>query len=794
VLNPANLAFLPGAEFRWQGVYLNERLAVPWQGHAFSFALPLPFSLATGIRLDLVDPPGAAFGGLSSNYQWLTWGLALKATDALSFGFSLQRAYSDGPVADGLGSYTAGISARPCGFLGLSLVASNINGPLEGSAVRRLQALGANNVSLGPSYTTALALRPTGTRAVELGLEARYLFNPNQWEPRATLGVDVPHLGRLRGEFAVVDAYADNPSWLASASLSIYANSTAGSTDIEGGAVTGNGLGERGSYNFFNEVAFRTFSEPTGLGPARTAVRIRLEGTPDSREHVALLRKLWMLSEQDDVAAVVLELRTSPADSLAHVQELRDALRVLQARGKRVLCHLEDASGSALYLCAAADKTLMNSAGGLRFAGLRLRHFYFKELLDKIGVKADFVRVGQHKSAPERFTRNSASDVSRADSVDLLQQMERWFAGDIAHDRKIPVDVLRERIAHGPFVATEAKEAGLVDGFAFDDELEQAAATLAGERVRLVDSDRADVAPSKFGKQRSIAMIYVDGDIIDGRSRIIPFLGMDLAGSYTIAETLKKARENPMIGAVLLRIESPGGSSMASDVMWREVMLTAKAKPVVVSMGDIAASGGYYIAAPATKIYANPLTITGSIGVFYGKADVSGLLKTIGVNVEVYKTSPRADAESIFRPFSDEEKVELEHKVLQFYDVFLSRVAEGRHMGKDAVDRIGQGRVWTGEQAKQNGLVDELGGLRQALAEARRLGGLPEDAPILELPKLPTSLIGQILGVPGLHAEASMTLGALPPEITNMARAMAPFLVHPSDRPLMRLEMAPVEP
>jgi protease-4 len=232
---------------------------------------------------------------------------------------------------------------------------------------------------------------------------------------------------------------------------------------------------------------------------------------------------------------------------------------------------------------------------------------------------------------------------------------------------------------------------------------------------------------------------------------------------------------------------------MAADVMWREVALTARVKPVIVSMGDLAASGGYYIAAPATRIYANPLTITGSIGVFYGKADVSGLLAKIGVNVEVYKTAPRADAESIFRPFTDDERRELERKVGQFYDVFIGRVAEGRHMSKEAVDQIGQGRVWTGEQAKERGLVDELGGLRQALNEARRRGGLPDDAPIVELPKIPTTLLGQILGVEGLKSEATLA-SILPPALSGLARAMAPFLIHPSDRPLARIEIEPVEP
>ena len=183
------------------------------------------------------------------------------------------------------------------------------------------------------------------------------------------------------------------------------------------------------------------------------------------------------------------------------------------------------------------------------------------------------------------------------------------------------------------------------------------------------------------------------------------------------------------------------------------MQLTARVKPIVVSMGSAAASGGYYIAAPATRIFANPLSITGSIGIFYGKADVSELLKKIGVSVEVYKTAPRADAESIFRPFTDEERRELERKVEQFYDMFLSRVAEGRKLTKQQVDAVGQGRVWTGEQAVERRLVDELGGLRQALATARRLAGMPEETPIVELPPSETTLLGRLLGIEGVSAK-----------------------------------------
>jgi protease-4 len=813
-LNPANLAFMPAVEFRWQGVYLSEGLKAPWQGHAFGLGFPLPFGFATGLRLDFVDPPLTSVTG-TSNYQWFTWALAWRASEAFSFGLSLERSYSSEQALNALGLLSLGMSVRPSNGFGVSFVGHNLRGTLP---VNEATALGFPGMALSRSFTAATALRPLGTRALELGLEARYLTEPGIWEPRGTLGIDLPWIGRLRGEFAVLDPFGDertpatptvptlgstgvaSRSFRASLGMSFYLNGFGGSTDFEPGAVTGTALGERNSYNLYTDVAVRGFREPVGIDApgkrprsAAWAVRLRIESTPDARDHVALLRRLWGLATEGSVDAVVLELRTAPAGSLAHVEELRDAVRLLRDNGKRVLCHLEDSTGSALYLCAAADKILINPAGGLRFAGLRMRHYYVASLLGKIGIKADFVRIGPHKSAPEQFTRDTASEVARADTIDLLQQQERWFSSDVARDRGMTVETLRARIAKGPFVAAEAREAGLVDGVAFDDELEKQASSLAGEKLRLVDAEFAPTDPNRFGFQRSIALIYIDGDMIDGRSRTIPFLGMELTGSYTIAETLKRVRENPLYSAVVLRVDSPGGSSMAADVMWREVAITARTKPVIVSMGEVAASGGYYISAPATRIYANPLTITGSIGVFYGKADVSGLLSKIGVNVEVYKTAPRADAESIFRPFTDDEKTELERKVGQFYDMFITRVAEGRRMTKAEVDKVAQGRVWTGDQAKQRGLVDELGGLRQALREARRRGNLPDDCPIVELPKVPKTILGQILGIEGLKVETTIA-DALPQALKGFARAMAPFIVHPSDRPLARLEIAPVEP
>ncbi len=796
VVNPANLGFLPGAELRWTGMFLNEDALPTYQGHAFALAFPIPFlSLATGLRLDLVAPPHAAaqalFNESNGSYQWLTWGLAFRPSNSFSLGTSYQHSYSNRAATHGLSSWSLGLTSRPVDYFGFAVVGHNLNAPTTsaGGHVDR-------------SYNFAVAIRPLRSRAVEVGLEAQYVdYHQDYWVPKVTLGVDVPELGRLRGDFSYSDPGNDagKKQWLASANFAFNLSGNTGSAELAAGSLFGDGLGsaaeDKPQQNLGFEVAVRGFRERAAADAPAHALRLRIEDTPNVRGHTALLRKLWDIADHEpNVAAVVLELRTSPSSSMAHTQELRDALFHLRQAGKRVLCHLEDGDGASLYLCAAADRTLLNPAGGLRFAGLKSRYMYFGGLLDKLGIRADFVRIGAHKSAPESFSRNDATEVARADHIDLLQQVEKNFTLDVAAGRHIDAVELRKRFAKGPFVAAEAKFAGLVDGFAFDDQLEAEVGALVGTPLHLYDDRRAPRAPEYFGDNSGIAIVYVDGDMVDGRSQTIPLLGTRLVGSYTIAESLKKARENAKVGAVVLRVETGGGSAMCADVIYREIQLTAKVKPVIVSMGGAAASAGYYISAAGTHVFANPLSITGSIGIFYGKADVAELMRRIGVSVEVYKTAPRADGESIFRPFSDEERVELRRKVAQFYDVFLTRVASGRKMSKTEVDAIGQGRVWTGQQALDRKLVDELGGLRQAIALARKLGNVPEHGPIVELPPPDGTLLGRLLGIEGLKAESASAANLLPSQFFDLVRALSPFVVHGSDKPLALMEMTAVEP
>ncbi len=783
-LNPANLGYLPGAELRWTGVRCPDTQKVGC-GHAFGLALPLAWGLSTGLRLDYVTPPWTVrFPFDGHDYTWLTWGVGWKLSDTLALGFSLQRSYSTNAYTDGLFGLSVAATYRPSSHFGFAVVANDFNGP----ATQHLPPSG--NPTLDPSYAFALAFRPQGTRAFEIGGELRYLEGSDQVLPKGLIGIDIPGVGRARADIEVAHLVSDaRRSVIGTAGLEVYF----GGVSAGGGILAGNGLGSNTSVGEYATAAIAGYASP-GLPRFARAVSLRIENTPGPRSHVTLLRRLWKLSTMRDVSAVTLILRAEPAASMAHAEELADAIRVLRARGKKVLCSWEDAGAKALYVCANADRTVVNPAGGLRYAGLRSQYFYLAGLLEKIGVKAEFVRIGAHKSAPEQFTNRGASDVARADQEDLLAETEAVFVKNLAEGRHLSPEAVRAATLKGPFVASEARDARFVDGFAFDDEIDRATEDLVGHPVKVQKWEDEVEAPATFGPRDRVAVLYIDGDIVDGRSSRIPVLDMKLVGSYSIADTVKAVREDPTIRSVVLRIESPGGSSMASDVMWRELTLLAQKKPLIVSMGAVAASGGYYVAAAGRTVFALPLTITGSIGIFYGKPDVSGLLQKLGVNVETNRTTTRADADSIFRGFTPEERVELARKIQQYYDTFLDRVATGRHMTKAEVDAVGQGRVWTGQQALQHGLVDKLGGLREALDEARSAGGLPPDAPIVELPKIERTLFETALSLAGIDARATpIGLDHLPAQLKEVARAIAPMTVYTGDVPMARMEWVPLE-
>ena len=756
--NPANLAFLPGAELRWTLVYPQGT------GYVGGNAVDAGFSilgLATGLRIDWLDLTTPA--GLDASQRWLRWGLAAKLGEKSSIGTTIAWSFSSRNEFDGAVGVTTAYTYRPFSFLSMSAIARDWT-----------------NAS-GRTYDLGVAIRPyLGKRTIELGAEASIRERTGETTARGTLGIDIPRVGRLRGDVSV-------SNWEASPNVTgmVGLDVNLSVLQVGAGGVIGNGSG-----GFYATAAVRTFREP-GIQLPKKVSKIRIDAVPGVRKHTKLLTRLWRLAEDPEVSGVMLDLRAEPASSMAHAEELGDAIRRLKAHGKKVMCHLEDAGGKSLYVCAQADRIAMNPAGGLRFAGLSSQYMYYGGVLEKLGVRSDFVRIAEHKLAAEQYTRKDSSEIGRQDHRDLMAQLEGIFMSDVGGGRRIPLLTLKQTIAKGPFIASEARAANLVDVLAYTDEMDRVAEETLGSPVKMVDDKTPSDAPTYWGNPAKVAIVYLSGDMVDGESQSIPFVGIKLAGSYTITKALKQAREDSTVKAVVFRIETGGGSSLAADVILREAMLTAKAKPLIVSMGSAAASGGYYASVVGGPIYANRSTITGSIGIFYGKVDVVGLLGKLGVGLEQFRTAPKADAESFYRPFSDDERAELGIKVKQFYDLFIARVSEGRHMKPADIDAVARGRVWTGEQALDRKLVDHLGGLREALAEARKRADLPPETAIVELPEEDDSLLGSLAKLVGITAAPQTPMAGvlIPPVLMDVARGLAPMMVFDGTKPLARMDM-----
>jgi protease-4 len=773
--NPANLAYLPAPELRWSLAWTGSASPQPNRGMAFAAGLPIgPF--ATGLRLDWFSPPDGAPAPFDVNYHWLRWGIAA-GNPMASFGTTLGWGFSKSPLLDGYLSLTSGITSRLLPWLSASFVVRDWNEPVS-----------AAGLSIERSWQWGVALRPFGTRAIEAGADLALYEKSETVSAHGMLSLNLPRVGRLRGDVTVYPGGDRRVLAMAGVDVNID-RFQASAGGIFGDAVTKSGSG------FYLGAAYRGVREP-GVTLPQKVVRLRINETPGVRGNTRLLKRLWRLADDPEVAGVVLQLRADPASTLAHAEEVADAIRGLRARGKKVLCHLEDAGSKALFVCSQADRIAMNPAGGLRFAGLASSYMYFGGTLKKLGVQADFVRIGDHKGAAEQFTLPAGTAIGDADHQELVDKFEEVFLHDVGGGRHIPAQELKARIARGPFLAEEARQAGLIDTLAYSDEIDRVTEEMLGGRAHLVDDDVTPRPPESWGEIPKVAVVYLTGDMVDGESQFIPFIGIKLAGSTTIARALRRAREDASVKSVVFRIETGGGSSLAADVILREAILTARVKPLIVSMGSSAASGGYYASVGAREIFANRTTVTGSIGIFYGKVDVSGLLDKLGVHVEQFRSSPRADAESFYRPFTDSEHVELGVKVKQFYDTFIARVAEGRKMKPEAVDAIARGKVWTGAQAQPIGLVDRLGGLREALEEARKLGNLPADAPFTESPEEDDSLLGVVLKLVGITSVGmnSAAAMALPPVFLDIARSLSPFLVFEPQKALARSEFVESEP
>jgi protease-4 len=448
-----------------------------------------------------------------------------------------------------------------------------------------------------------------------------------------------------------------------------------------------------------------------------------------------IVKNLKKASTDPKVKGIFLELTDVPSGQ-ATIEEIRNALIDFKKSGKFIVSYSEVFTQKSYYLASVSDKIYMNPAGDMEFKGMVGQVMFFKGLLDKINVEAQVIRHGKFKSAIEPFMLDKMSPANKEQTLSFISGMWNHMLSGISASRKISVADLNAMASEYKIQSPEdAVRLKMVDKLMYKDEV------LAELKTRLDIKDIKDLKFIKLGKYakapeserkssgNKIAVIYASGNIISGDG------DEESIGSERISKAIRKARLDDNVKAVVLRVNSPGGSALASDVIWREMLLTKKSKPVVVSMGDVAASGGYYIACAADKIFAYPNTITGSIGVFGIIPNMKEMFnKNLGITFDEVKTNPYADYIPVTRPMNDAERKIITNDIETIYGTFITHVSEGRKMTVAQIDSIGQGRVWSGVDAKRIGLVDEFGGLNDAIAEAAKLAKL-KDFRTLDLPE-----------------------------------------------------------
>jgi protease IV len=477
-------------------------------------------------------------------------------------------------------------------------------------------------------------------------------------------------------------------------------------------------------------LVLRVGGDLTEVAPDDVVGYLRGGRAPAVRSIVDSLRKAKVDSR---IRAVLIKPTGFQSPFWGKVQEIRDAMLDFKKSGKPLYAYLEYGGDREYYLATAADKIYLMPSTSLDLTGVATYALFLRGTLDKIGAYPDLHHIGDFKTAPNAFTETGYTpahkEMDEALNRDLFDQI---IEGIAAGRGKEAADV-RDLIDQGPFLPEEALRAGLVDDVQYEDQVTE---RLQGdERRREIDGDDyAGVSLASLGLNDGprLAVIYAAGTITSGRSGFDPVNGA-VVGSDTLIDYIRRARRDTSVRGIVLRIDSPGGSATASDAIWRELMIAKNERqdrPLIASMSDLAASGGYYIAMPAEVIVAQPSTLTGSIGIFGGKFVTGGVYEKLGARIESTSIGRHAEIESPARRYNPDELRELNEQLQAFYDQFVEKVAESRRSTPEKIDALAQGRVWTGHQAKDRGLVDALGGLDEAIALAKQRAKIPAESDV----------------------------------------------------------------
>ncbi len=513
-------------------------------------------------------------------------------------------------------------------------------------------------------------------------------------------------------------------------------------------------------------------------------------GNPNSL--TSLLTQLRKAKADKRVSAVLLDIDIVGA-GWAKADEIRDAVADFRASGKPLYAYMEYGSDKEYYIATAAERVYVAPMGDLFINGLAAEAMFFRGSFDKLGIEWDSYQIGKYKNSPEHFTRKDMSEGERETMNALLDDIFNHYVAAVADARHKSVDEVRAWIDNAPHHAPDALKGGMIDGALYREDVESELKKRLGykddEKLhRVSTSDYREVSADSLGINdgERVAIVYASGVIGSGKSDDGSFGGDQSVGSDTVVKAINDARDDKTIKAIVLRVDSPGGSTYPSDVIWKAVEEAKKKKPVVVSMSDLAASGGYYISTGANKIIAEPTTLTGSIGVYAYKPVMKGLYDWLGVSAEYTLRGQNAGMFRETEKFTDSERAKFHSMLDHFYqDEFVPKVAQGRHRDAEYINSIAQGRVWTGMRAKENGLVDEFGGMERAIAVAKELSGIAAEKNVRRVVfPAPRNFFARIFGggdddedkaTARAHAQQEALLNSMPESVRRTMRVAIMF-------------------
>ncbi|HHE47063.1 MAG TPA: signal peptide peptidase SppA [Bacteroidetes bacterium] len=728
-----------------------------------SLLIFMPYSTGSGLAGWGYAVGGEGIGLVGEFVRNDVWSNRNRHTFGFGLGYRglyLGAAYAWTKGVDRENNWDIGLMARPFQFLSFGGVARGVNEPRINAPADSASAMAAVGFDLGLAFRPLALFTPIGGK---YGTRITLTADAGLRKYPVTYLEATPDRSNILDE---TDGYLDNVDWKLGASVE-FVPGIAGYVDYspevkqgphahDGMISTGLSLNfgrigfgadrERGAGDGVSYLSLTEFHRPSSIWFHRQKfVEIRLKGPiieyegsaswfrPDRRTVYELVRKIERCGDDPDVAGILLRIEDFSA-GLAKIQEIRDALREFMDSGRSVVVYLESCGNGGYYLASVADYIFMNPVGDLNLTGLSAHAVFLRGTLDRIGIDPNYVHAGGYKSASESLTREDMSPSQREELNFVLDELYDDFVAAIADGRGYIEDQVRELVEDGPFTAADAFSAGLVDSLVYKDELKDLLKDYFGLKTRLVTErkyDRRTTLNDEWYdlRRKSIAVVYGCGVIVHGASSGGGLFSDRTMGSETIARALRKARESKSVAAIVFRIDSPGGSMLASDIIMREVKLCTRGeerKPLIVSMSDVAGSGGYYIACMADTIIAMPGTITGSIGVISGKLAYNRLQGKIGITTETLRRGKHADMWSGHRSFTDEEWGKVRRETENYYRIFLERVAEGRGIDTSEVNRFAQGRIWTGSQAAERKLVDLTGGLDLAIQIAAFAGGVKD--------------------------------------------------------------------